>query len=192
MSVCSLLSNIVCLQIVIYKNADMLKNITLSFSLLLLSGGLTVLQSQDLNWYTIEEALELSASEPRMMVIDVYTDWCGWCKRMDAATFSDSAVAAVLGQYFYPVKLNAEGKKDIVLGDRTYKFVDNGRRGYHELAAAVTNGRLSYPTVSVLDKQGRLVNVKAGYQGPDQFSQFLEFYRTEAYKTQSWENYSAL
>ena len=170
----------------------MLKKSSIAIFLLLLGGGLTELSSQELHWYTLEEAFELTASEPRMMIIDVYTDWCGWCKRMDAATFSDSVIATVLAGNFYPVKLDAEGKKDIVLGGKTYKFVDNGRRGYHELAAAVTNNRLSYPTVSVLDEQGRLVNVKAGYQGPDQFAIFLEFYRSEAYKTQSWEDYSAL
>ena len=51
--------------------------------------GLTGVQAQEkVKWYSIAEALQLTSKEPRMMVIDVYTDWCGWCKRMDATTFS--------------------------------------------------------------------------------------------------------
>jgi len=153
--------------------------------------GFTLYGQEKVQWYSIEEAFQLSASEPRILVIDVYTDWCGWCKRMDAATFSDPEVAASLNKYFYPVKLNAEGKEDIVLGDKTYKFVDNGRRGYHELAAIVTKGRLSYPTISYVDERGRVLNAAPGYKGPDQFKVYLDYYRDEAYKTQSWEDFLA-
>ncbi|MCP4311838.1 MAG: DUF255 domain-containing protein [Bacteroidetes bacterium] len=152
--------------------------------------GLSATFAQEgVKWHSLEEALALTAKEPRILVIDVYTDWCGWCKRMDAATFSDPEVAASLNKDFYPVKLNAEGKEDIVLGDRTYKFVDNGRRGYHELAAIVTKGRLSYPTISYVDEKGRVLNAAPGYQGPDQFKVFLSYYREDAYKTTSWEEY---
>jgi len=162
------------------------------FPLLLLMLSLIALNVQGqekVRWYSIEEAFQLTMKEPRMLVIDVYTDWCGWCKRMDAATFSDPEVAAVMNKHFYPVKLNAEGKEDIVIGDRSYKFVDNGRRGYHELAAIVTKGRLSYPTIACLDEKGRVLDPSPGYQGPDQFREFLEYYRAEAYKSQSLQEY---
>lgn len=151
--------------------------------------GTPEIHAQNVKWYTIQEAVAMNSKAPRIMIIDVFTDWCGWCKRMDAATFSDSLVAATLNTHFYPVKLNAEGKEDILIGDQTYRFVDNGRRGYHELAAIVTNGRLSYPTISVIDQQGRVINASPGYKGPDQFMIFLDFYRSGAYKNRSWEDF---
>ncbi len=154
--------------------------------LLLFSG----LRGQEVvKWYSIAEALELSAKEPRILVIDVYTDWCGWCKRMDAATFSNEEIAATLNKDFYPVKLNAEGKEDIVIGDKTYKFVDNGRKGYHELAAIVTKGRLSYPTISCVDEKGRVLNAYPGYKDAAQFKLFLAYFNEDAFKTQTWEEY---
>jgi thioredoxin-related protein len=154
--------------------------------------SLTGAKAQErIKWYTIEEALQLTASEPKMLVIDVFTDWCGWCKRLDATTFSDPEVVSIMNQYFYPVKLDAEGKEDIVLGDKTYSFVDKGSRGYHELAAIVTRGRLSYPTISYVDAKGRIINAVPGYQGPDQFKVFLAYYRADAYKTQNWEEFRA-
>ena len=146
---------------------------------------------ETVKWYSIEEAIQLASQEPRVLVIDVYTDWCGWCKRMDKDTFADPAVAEVMNKHFYPVKLNAEGKEDIVIGDKTFKFVDNGRRGYHEIAARVTNGRLSYPTISYVDDQGRVLEAAPGYKTADQFKVYLAYYSDDTYKTQTFQDFSA-
>ena len=158
----------------------------LGLSLLGLSPALA---QEDVKWYSIKDALELTAREPRILIIDVYTDWCGWCKRMDADTFSNKEIAATLNRDFYPVKLNAEGKDSIVIGDNSYKFVDNGRRGYHELAAIVTKGRLSYPTISVVDERGRVLNAYPGYKDADQFKLFLAYFNEDAYLDMTWEEY---
>lgn len=158
---------------------------------LALIGLNATIAQEEVKWYSIEEAVQLASKEPRVLVIDVYTDWCGWCKRMDATTFSDPAVAEILNKNFYPVKLNAEGKEDIVLGDRTFKFVDNGRRGYHEIAAIVTKGRLSYPTISYVDDQGKVLEAAPGYKTAEQFKVYLSYYAEDAYKTKTFEEYSA-
>lgn len=149
----------------------------------------TAYGQEEVKWYSIKEALELTAKEPRILIIDVYTDWCGWCKRMDASTFSNKEIAATLNKDFYPVKLNAEGKEDITIGDKTYKFVDNGRRGYHELAAIVTKGRLSYPTISCVDEKGRVLHAYPGYKDADQFKIFLAYFNENAYMDTTWEEY---
>jgi thioredoxin-related protein len=151
----------------------------------------TSVAQEKVKWYSIEEAIQLASQEPRVLVIDVYTDWCGWCKRMDKETFADPAVAEVMNKHFYPVKLNAEGKEDIVIGDKTFKFVDNGRRGYHEIAAVVTKGRLSYPTISYVDDQGRVLEAAPGYKTADQFKVYLAYYSADAYKTQTFDDFKA-
>ncbi len=159
--------------------------------------GLTILLTgvakgqEEVKWYSIDEAVELAASSPKVLVIDVYTDWCGWCKRMDATTFSDPEVAKMLNENFYPVKLDAEGKEDIVIADRTFKFVSSGQRGYHEVAAIVTKGRLSYPTISYLDAQGKVLEASPGYKTADQFKIYLAYYAGDAYKTKTFEEFTA-
>jgi thioredoxin-related protein len=153
--------------------------------------GMNATAQEKIKWYTIEEAVQLARQEPRIIVIDVYTDWCGWCKRMEATTFSDPAVAEMMNKDFYPVKLNAEGKDDIVIGDRTYKFVDNGGRGYHEMAAIVTRGRLSYPTISYVDASGKVLEAAPGYKPPDNFKVYLAYYADGAYLTQTFDEFSA-
>ena len=152
--------------------------------------GLSAALSQTkVKWYSIEEAVKLAAMEPRVLVVDVYTDWCGWCKRMDATTFSDPEIAELLNTHFYPVKLDAEGKEDIVLGDRTYKFVDNGRNGYHEVAVIATRGKLSYPTISYVDPGGNVLEAAAGYLTPDQFKVYLAYYSGGNYKTKTFQEF---
>jgi thioredoxin-related protein len=153
--------------------------------------GLNLGAQDSIKWYSIDEAVQLASQEPKIMVIDVYTDWCGWCKRMEATTFSDSEIIKLMNEHFYPVKLNAEGKDDIVIGNRTFKFVDNGSRGYHEVAAIVTRGRLSYPTISYLDAQGKVLEAAPGYKTPDQFMVYLAYYADGAYKDKSFDEFSA-
>lgn len=153
--------------------------------------GMQVLAQDEIKWHSIDEAIKLATEEPRVLVIDVYTDWCGWCKRMDATTFSDPEIAEIMNTQFYPVKLDAEGKEDIIIGERTFKFVDNGRRGYHEIAAIVTRGRLSYPTISYVDSQGKVLEASPGYKTADQFRVYLAYYAEGAYKEQSFDEFSA-
>jgi thioredoxin-related protein len=170
------------------KKTDM-KRVLLLIAVVIL--GLNATAQEKIKWYSIEEAIQLASQEPRIIVIDVFTDWCGWCKRMDATTFEDPEVVEMMNNDFYPVKLNAEGKDDIVIGERTFKFVDNGRRGYHEMAAIVTRGRLSYPTISYIDSQGKVLEAAPGYKSADQFRIYLAYYSDGAYKNQTFDDFSA-
>ena len=81
-----------------------------AFIALIYSGHI---QAQDIQWMSFEAAIEMQAkaSQPKKIFIDVYTDWCGWCKKMDAETFNNPEVAAYMQAHFYMVKLDGEGKK---------------------------------------------------------------------------------
>ena len=62
---------------------------------------------------SFEEAVERCAKEPKMVFIDVYTDWCGWCKRMDQSTFANPVIAQYMNDHFYAVKFDAERQDTI-------------------------------------------------------------------------------
>ena len=162
-----------------------MKKILLVAALALLGINFTNAQEK-VKWYSFTEAVELNKAEPRMMVVDVFTDWCGWCKRMDANTFSDPVVAEYMNKHFYPVKLDGEEKKDITIGEHTYKFVDNGRRGYHELSAAILQGRMSYPSIAYLDSKLQVVQIVPGYKNAAQFEAYLAFFNEKAYESQTF------
>jgi thioredoxin-related protein len=159
--------------------------------LLLLSGVIFVsVSAQKVKWYTIEEAVELNKKEPRKIMIDVYTDWCGWCKVLDKNTFQNDTVAAYLNEKFYPVKFNAEQKDSIVFQGQTYKFIAQGGRGYHELAAAFLGGQMSYPSVVFLDENVQGLHIEKGYVEAKRFDMILKFLGGNFYKTTAWDAWS--
>jgi thioredoxin-related protein len=119
---------------------------------------------ESINWISIDEAQKLGKKEPRKIIVDVYTDWCGWCKKMDKNTFANEEVVKYVNQHFYAVKLNAESKETV-----TY----NGKElTKQELARAF---RVSgYPTVVLIDENFETVFPLPGYREAAEFKSILE------------------
>jgi uncharacterized protein YyaL (SSP411 family) len=126
-------------------------------------------EGSPVNWLTFEQAVAKSKTEKRKIFIDVYTDWCGWCKVMDKETFSNPEVAKLLNEKYYPVKLDAEQKEDIVYDGHTFKFVPSGRNGYHQLAASLLSNQLSFPTVVFLNEDFKILQILPGYRKAPEF-----------------------
>jgi thioredoxin-related protein len=140
-------------------------------------------------WYTIEEAEKLNQQQPRKIMIDVYTDWCGWCKKMDKETFNHPVIAKYINENYYPVKLDAESKEEIVFKGTTYKHVAQGARGYHELAAGLLNGNMSYPSIAYMNEKKELLGAIPGFYTPDRIEPLLNYIVEEKYISQSLEEY---
>lgn len=131
-------------------------------------------QAEKIKWLTIEQAAERMKAEPRKLVIDVYTDWCGWCKKMDKETFTDPAVAALINKHYYAVKLDAEGKEPITLNGQTFKFKPEYKS--HELAVALLQGQMSYPTTVYLDENMNMLAPVPGYLDAANLSKILRYF----------------
>jgi thioredoxin-related protein len=100
---------------------------------------------------------------------------------MDATTFMDKKIVDYINANYYAVKFNAEQKEAIVFNGKTYKFVDNGGKGYHELANYLLQGRFSYPTTVYLDEKLALLTPVPGYLEPLQLDPILHYFGTGAY-----------
>ncbi|SHG17879.1 thioredoxin family protein [Flagellimonas flava] len=165
--------------------------LTRFFLILFLFSG-TISQAQNVEWLSWEEAVERSQkdAQPKKLFIDVYTDWCGWCKKMDKDTFQNPEVAAYMKDNFYMVKLDAEGKDPIEFQGKTFKFIPSGRRGYHEFAAALLQGKMSYPTVVFLDEKLNMLSPVPGYQKAKPFMQIARYFGDNIYKEKDWQAYA--
>lgn len=147
------------------------------------------LVNEPVNWMSWEEATAQPNEEKRKYIVDLYTDWCGWCKKMDATTFKDETVMAYLRENFYPVKFDAEQKEDLVFNGHTFKFQPYGRRGAHELAIQLLNGRMSYPSIVYLNEEFEIITVSPGFKQPGDIMKELHFVGKEIYKDKTWAEY---
>jgi thioredoxin-related protein len=166
-----------------------MKNIVCLF---LFAPLLTVAQEtveSPVQWLTFEQAVEKSKTEKRKIFIDVYTDWCGWCKVMDKNTFSEAQIAKMLNEKFYPVKFDAEQREDVVFNGTTFKFIEHGNKGTHQLAMALLNNQLAYPTVVFLDEDFRMIQPLQGYQKVPDFHKVAQFIGEDHYKTVKWADW---
>lgn len=129
-------------------------------------------KGKGIRWMSFEEAVSLSDKTPKKMFIDVYTDWCGWCKKMDAGTFQDSAVVAYMNEHYYAVKLNAETKDTIRFRDNV--FVYRPEYKANDIALSLLNGKMGYPSFVILDEGYSIARKLSGYQTTDELLPILK------------------
>ena len=102
---------------------------------------------------SLKEAKKRAAAEKKYIFIDVYTTWCGPCKKMAAEAFMDEEVAELMNTFFINYKADAEAGGSSI--------------------AATYNVR-SYPTTLIIDSTGAVVDVNSGYGGVSNFLYKME------------------
>lgn len=156
------------------------------------------LQAQ-IEWMTMNEALEAQEKEPKKIFADIYTDWCGPCKMMDKNTFSNKDLAEYVNTHFYPVKFNAEGTekvnyKGFEYTNPNYKPERKGKRNAQHFFANALKVT-GYPTVVFFDEDSNVISPLVGYRTPEQLEVYLKMIKTDAYKDittqEAWEEYQS-
>lgn len=140
-------------------------------------------------WISFEEAQELMKTNPKKILVDVYTDWCGPCKMMMKNTFTNPTIVNFINENYYAVKWNAETGDTVTFNGKVftnpgYNPNRTGRNATHDLtkAIAAVNGRLAYPTTLYIDEQWNLITGVQGYLVPERIEPILNFINENQYK----------
>ena len=136
-----------------------------------------IAKSQGINWIPADSAFKLQKEIPKPIFMDVYTNWCGWCKKMDREAFSDPQIVSYINQYFYAVKFNAESRDTLLIdGKKYFNQAPKGSRGQHSYASAL--GVSGYPSTFFIDAKGGN-RTKGAYFQSNQLAPILIFFKED-------------
>ena len=154
-------------------------------------------QASTINWMTFEEAVAAQKVNPKKIMMDAYTNWCGPCKLLDKNTFQDPKVVKYVNENYYAVKFNAEGNESITFKGKTYTnprynpAKANSRNSSHQLSGYYRIQ--AYPTILFLDEEANYLTPLKGYKTPKQLEIYLKMFATDDYKklktAEDWQAY---
>lgn len=147
-------------------------------------------ETSTINWITFDEAYIKCKKNPRPIIVDIYTTWCGPCKMMSSQTFANPIISKYINDNFYAVKFDAESK-DSVKFDK-YVFVSSdisNAKAPHQFAASILDNQLAYPSIVFLNNQVQRLDIIRGFQPAKSFEPILNYYGSGDYQKIKWEEY---
>lgn len=132
-----------------------------------------------LKWTSLEEAIAKADKQQKPILLDLYTDWCGWCKKLDKETFADPEVAGVLTDLFALAKVNGESTEEIIYKNQKTNGVGLAR-GF---------GVRGYPAIIFLDPKGDIITLIPGFLNAKQFHPIVKFIGDREYEKMEWAAY---
>ena len=141
-------------------------------------------------WLTFKEAQEKNKLVQKPFLVDIYTDWCGWCRHMMKTTYSNEGLAAYINNNFYPVKFDAETKDTIEYNGKIYKPLSKEPKTPHELAVKFLGNSLSYPSTMFITNNFEYNLLTQGFLEDKKIEPVLVFMVENVWRTTSFDEFN--
>jgi thioredoxin-related protein len=142
---------------------------------------------EPIQWMSLTEATASLQHQKKPVLIDLYTDWCSWCRVMDKKTYSNKRVAEYVQEKFYPVRVNAESKDALTWKGKTYRFNENYRA--NDFAVYITQGKLAFPTTIIIPGDGSEPQAIPGYLETRDFELIAKYFGEGGYGKIPFDQY---
>ncbi|HLP18497.1 MAG TPA: thioredoxin family protein [Bacteroidota bacterium] len=130
-------------------------------------------------WESFNAGMEKAKAQKKTVLVDIYTDWCSWCKKMDANVYTDAKVKDYLKKKYTIIKLNAESTTPIM-----YK---GKQMSPAEFAQGM--GVTGYPATLFMKSNGDGITLVPGYAEAPKFLEILTYIGENRWERQKFEDY---
>lgn len=137
-------------------------------------------KTEKVQWLTFDDATGRAAKEDKHIIVDIYTNWCGWCKVMERQTYGNPEVAAYLKEHFLLAKVNGEAS-----GTVHWQGKELTER---QLARAL--GVNGYPATYFLKPNADLLGGVSGYIEHPDFLIYARYVHTRWYEKGKIQDYA--
>jgi thioredoxin-related protein len=137
--------------------------------------------SQGLPWKKFNDGMAEAKVSGKKVLVDVYADWCKWCKKMDAVTYADKKVTSYLEKNYVLIKLNAEGTESITYLGKTISPSDFAQK----------MGVDGYPATLFLKSNGDPITIAPGYSEPGMFIHVVQYIGDNQIGKKNFDQYLA-
>ncbi len=132
-----------------------------------------------LQWKTFDAGFTEAKKTGKKVMVDVFTTWCVWCKRLDKNVYGDPKIAEYLHEHYVTVKLNPETNTTVTYKDTAYSAAQFAQ-GF---------GVTGYPTIIFFEPDGTPIDRLGGYVDASHFLPIIQFIGEDFFKTMSWQDF---
>jgi uncharacterized protein YyaL (SSP411 family) len=130
-------------------------------------------ENEGIKWYDWNEGYALAVKKNKILIVDIYTDWCGWCKKMERDTYSKKSIIDMINKDFIAVKFNPEKPYS------DYSIEGAKYNNSQLFGMLVNNQRVGYPTTVFIYTDTKKIDLFSGYQDEANFKISLEKYLSQ-------------
>jgi thioredoxin-related protein len=160
------------------------KLILILFLFSLCSAKVTPSRRDKVDWIAMTELTMKMKTQAKPVIIDVYTNWCYWCKVMDKKTYTNPKVIDYIKDHFYAVKFDAESKEGVQWNNKIYNY--NSTYKVNDFTLYVTAGQPEFPTTVIMADENSEPNAVSGFLDSKDIEPILKYFGEGAYKSQSY------